>query len=63
MMLKHNRTRDQIVQANTHTQRHMHNIYREMVILTPLSCSLLQKISLVHTMHMGHLNSHLPQTV
>lgn len=35
MMLKHNRTRDQSVQANTHTQIHMTNIWSEMVTLTP----------------------------
>ena len=34
-ILKHNRTRDQIAQANIHTQLHMNNVWSEMVILTP----------------------------
>ena len=33
--LKHNRTRDQIAQANTHTHRHMNNVWSEMVISNP----------------------------
>ena len=35
MILEVNRTRDEIAQARTHTQRHMNNAWSEMVILTP----------------------------
>ena len=41
-ILEVNKTRDEITQARTHTQRHMNNAWSEMVILTPclaLYCS------------------------
>ena len=34
-LLEVHRTRDETVQAKTHTQRHMNNAWSEMVILTP----------------------------
>ena len=34
-VLKHNRTRDQIAQANTRTHKHMNNVWSEMIIYTP----------------------------
>ena len=38
-ILKHNRTRDQIAQANIHTQRHVNNDWSEMI--TSTSCLAL----------------------
>ena len=34
LLLKHNKTRDQIVQTNTHTQRHMNDVWSETVTFT-----------------------------
>ena len=35
ILLKHNKARDQIAQANTHTQSHLNNASSEMIISTP----------------------------
>ena len=43
-LLKHNKTRDHIAQADIHTQRHMNNAWSEMVTLIPcldLYCTFL----------------------
>ena len=39
MLLKNNTIRNKIAQANTHTQRHMHNAWNELVIFT--SCFVI----------------------
>lgn len=58
-LLEHNRTSDQIAQANTHTQRNLNNAWSEWSP-PPLALPIIKLVLGSYNAYMGYFNSYFP---